>query len=207
MLLLPTIALLLQASTAADSTHGVGAHNPAYAHDGRLAVSVRGDLWVVSKAGQWTQLTSGPAWDREPAWSADGSAIVFSSDRSGNFDLWRVAIGPSGASEPERLTTSPLPDAQPTVARDGRIVFVRGRLGAASLWVRSPNGAESRLTKDRAAEAVAGDLARRIARRVRLDRGRHAKAARAESRHRSRHRRAHRRARRAAGVVAEPAIG
>jgi hypothetical protein len=31
-------------------------------------------------------------------------------------------------------------------------VFVRGRLGAASLWVRLPNGTESRLTKDRAAE-------------------------------------------------------
>src|SRR5262249_43795138 len=41
---------------------------------------------------------------------------------------------------------------QPAIARDGRVIFVRGRLGAASLWVRSPEGAESRLTKDRAAE-------------------------------------------------------
>src|SRR5262245_40136550 len=139
MLLLPTIALLLQAATASDSAQGVGAHNPAYARDGRLAVSVRGDLWVVSKTGQWTQLTSGAAWDREPAWSADGSAIVFSSDRSGNFDLWRVAVGPNGAGEPEQLTTSPLSDAQPSVGRDGRVIFVRGRLGAASLWVRSSN--------------------------------------------------------------------
>jgi len=152
MLLLPTIVFLLQAATTPDSTQGVGAHNPAYARDGRLAVSVRGDLWVISKAGQWTQLTSGPAWDREPSWSADGSSIVFSSDRSGNFDLWRVAVGSSGAGEPEQLTTSPLPDAQPSVGRDGRIIFVRGRLGAAALWVRLPNGTESRLTKDRAAE-------------------------------------------------------
>src|SRR5262249_15447189 len=122
-----------------------------YARDGRLAVSVRGDLWMISKAGQWTQLTSGPAWDREPSWSADGSSIVFSSDRSGNFDLWRIAVGPT-VGEPEQLTTSPLPDAQPSVGRDGRIIFVRGRLGAASLWVRLPDGTESRLTKDRAAE-------------------------------------------------------
>ncbi|MGH7620181.1 MAG: TolB family protein, partial [Gemmatimonadaceae bacterium] len=148
-MLLSLFALLLQAAPV-DSTFGVGAHNPAYAPDGRLAVSVRGDLWVESTSGQWTQITSGPAWDREPSWSADGSSIVFSSDRSGNFDLWRVSA--SGGGEPEQLTTSPLPDEEPSVAPDGRIVFVRGRLGAAEIWVRLPNGAETRLTKDRAAE-------------------------------------------------------
>jgi gamma-glutamyltranspeptidase len=151
---------MLQAAVSADSAPGAGARNPAYARDGRLAVSVRGDLWVVSKNGEWTQLTSGPAWDREPAWSADGSSIVFSSDRSGNLDLWRVA---AAGGEPERLTTSPLADGQPSVAGDGRIVFVRGRLGAAAVWVRLPSGAESRLTKDRAVEqwpAVSPDGAR-----------------------------------------------
>ena len=144
MLLFSAFALLLQAAPMPDSSAGIGARNPAYARDGRLAVSVRGDLWVVSKSGEWTQLTSGPAWDREPAWNADGSSIVFSSDRSGNFDLWRIG---AGGGEPERLTTSPLPEGQPSVARDGRIVFVRGRLGAAALWVRLPNGTETRFTK------------------------------------------------------------
>src|SRR5262249_48342535 len=107
-----------------------------------------------------TQLTSGPAWDREPSWSADGSSIVFSSDRSGNFDLWRIA---ASGGEAERITESRLPDGQPSLARDGRIVFVRGRLGAAALWVRSASGTESRLTRDRAAEqwpAVSPDGAR-----------------------------------------------
>ena len=109
--LMPIVALLLQ--TAA-SEPAVGARNPAYARDGRLAVSVQGDLWVVSKSGQWTRVTSGPAWDREPAWTPDGSAIVFSSDRAGNFDLWRVAVASSGtAGEPERLTTSPLAEGEP----------------------------------------------------------------------------------------------
>ena len=77
---------------------------------------------------------------------ADGSAIVFSSDRAGNFDLWRVAVGASGASaEPERLTTSPLAEGQPAVAHDGRIIFVRGRLGAAALWVAKPSGGEAQV--------------------------------------------------------------
>src|SRR6185437_1223534 len=45
-----------------------GARQPAYAHDGRLAISAPGDLWIESTGGKWTRLTSGPAWDREPAW-------------------------------------------------------------------------------------------------------------------------------------------
>jgi gamma-glutamyltranspeptidase/glutathione hydrolase len=148
MPLLPVLALLFQAATATDSTKA--ARDPAYARDGRLVVSVQGDLWIVAKTGEWWRLTSGPAWDREPAWSPDGNAVVFSSDRGGNFDLWRVPV--AGAATPEQLTTSPMPDGQPAVARDGRIVFVRGRLGAAALWVRQPNGGEARLTKDRAVE-------------------------------------------------------
>jgi gamma-glutamyltranspeptidase len=143
---LPLLALLFQTAVAPDSVGG--ARNPAFARDGRLAVSVRGDIWTV-RGGSWTQVTSGAAWDREPAWSSDGSSIVFSSDRAGQFDLWSV---PATGGEPVRITTSPLPDGQPAVARDGRIVFVRGRLGAATLWVRQANGAEARLTKDRAVE-------------------------------------------------------
>jgi len=142
-------ALLFQTVTAP----GPGARNPSYAHDGRLAVSVQGDLWVVSPRGEWTRVTSGPAWDREPAWTPDGASIVFSSDRAGNFDLWRVRIASNGAAgDPERVTDSPLPEGQPAVARDGRIIFVRGRLGAAALWMRQPDGSESRVTKDVAAE-------------------------------------------------------
>jgi gamma-glutamyltranspeptidase/glutathione hydrolase len=158
MFAISALAFLLQAA-ATDS--GAAAHNPAYARDGRLAVSVRGDLWIVSKQGSWTRVTSGGAWDREPAWTTDGAAIVFSSDRSGNFDLWRVAVGANGANgEPERLTTSPQADGEPAVSADGRIFFVRGRLGAATLWMRAANGTESRVSKDRAVErwpAVSAD--------------------------------------------------
>ena len=149
-MLLPVLALFFQAATSLDSSKGSAVRNPAYAPDGRLAVSVQGKLWIVTRRGEWTRVTSGPGWDREPAWTTDGSAIVFSSDRAGNFDLWRIAV--DGNAEPERLTTSPMPEGQPAVARDGRIIFVRGRLGAATLWVRQPNGGEARLTKDRAVE-------------------------------------------------------
>ena len=40
---------LASATTPRPDSRSGGARNPAYARDGRLAVSVRGDLWVVSK--------------------------------------------------------------------------------------------------------------------------------------------------------------
>ena len=64
--------------------------DPAFASDGRLAVSFEGDLWLRDAAGRrWTRLTSGPGWDRQPAWSPDGQAIVFVSDREGGSHLFR----------------------------------------------------------------------------------------------------------------------
>ena len=141
-------ALLLQAAPQAQTP---AARNPAYAPDGRLAVSVDGDLWVFSNSGEWSRVTSGAGWDREPAWTPDGQSLVFSSDRSGNFDLWSVSASTPNA-QPTRLTTSPLADAEPTVGRDGKIYFVRGRLGAATLWMRDASGAESRVTKEHAVE-------------------------------------------------------
>ena len=155
-MVLAFLLLALQQPVAADS--GLrGARDPAYAADGRLVVSIDGDLYVqAANAGAWTRLTSGPAWDRQPTWSRDGTSIVFSSDRTGGFDLWRIAVPASSASpapsEPERLTTSPEPDGEPSVGNDGRIVFVRGRGAMARLWSRARDGTEQRLTHGQVAE-------------------------------------------------------
>ncbi|HWP70338.1 MAG TPA: gamma-glutamyltransferase [Gemmatimonadaceae bacterium] len=119
--------------------------DPAFAADGRLAVSFEGDLWLRDAGGRrWTRLTTGAAWDRQPAWSPDGQAIVFVSDRSGGSHLFRLNIR---GGQVERLTNDALPDAEPTVARDGAVAFVRGGGNAARVWVRTAAGAESRLTR------------------------------------------------------------
>jgi gamma-glutamyltranspeptidase len=155
-----------QADTAATVTLTEGARSPAYAPDGRLAVSVRGDLWVLPVAGgEALRVTEGASWDRSPSWTHDGGALVFSSDRAdGNVDLWRVAVGPVGAAgAPERLTVHPEPDSDPSVGPAGAIVFVRGRFGSADLWVRAPSGDEARLTDEVGAEvepAISPDGAR-----------------------------------------------
>jgi gamma-glutamyltranspeptidase len=144
-------ALLFQAASQ-DSTPVKGARTPAYASDGRLAVSIDGDLYVQQAAGgKWMRLTSGAAWDRDPAWTRDGRAIIFSSDRGGPFSLWRVAADANGA-QPERITTSRDDDSAPNVAADGSIAFVRGFGGAARVWIRGADGAEKRLTNREQAE-------------------------------------------------------
>jgi gamma-glutamyltranspeptidase len=163
-MVLALLLLALQQPAAADS--GLrGVRDPAYAPDGRLVVSIDGDLYVQSaNVGAWTRITNGPAWDREPAWSRDGSGIVFSSDRAGGFDLWRLALPAGGApGQPERLTTSAEPEGEPSVGNDDRIIFVRGRGDLARLWSRARDGSEQRLTRAQVAErspAVSPDGAR-----------------------------------------------
>jgi gamma-glutamyltranspeptidase/glutathione hydrolase len=153
MVLLGAIGVSLFQAAAQAPPPPVAVRDPSYARDGRLAASVRGDIWMASSTGSWTRITSGGASDREPAWTPDGSAIVFSSDRSGNFDLWQIRVGPNGAAgEPEQLTRAHDPESNPVVARDGRIIYVRGRGAGGELWVRSTSGAETRLTTERATE-------------------------------------------------------
>lgn len=141
--------------------------DPAWASDGRLAVTVDGDLWLRDAVGQrWTRLTSGPAWDRHPAWTPDGTSIVFSSDRGGNPDLWQITVAANGQTGlPVRLTVDSLPDAEPTVAANGAIVFVRGSGIGARLWRRTADGAEQRLTRGTEPERwpVASPDGRRVA--------------------------------------------
>lgn len=143
----------LAASTGAprDSAAAVGARNPAYAVDGRLALSIRGDIWVRSGTGtdlRWMQVTSGPAWDRQPAWSSDGSSIVYASNITGDGDIYRVAVGPTGASSaPERITSAPEPEGEPSISPDGSIIFAKGRAGQTKLWIRTAAGAERRFTR------------------------------------------------------------
>ncbi|MGH7655453.1 MAG: TolB family protein, partial [Gemmatimonadaceae bacterium] len=134
MHLLFAVAFFFQA--AADTATLHGARGPAFAPDGRLAVSVNGDIFAQqSPGGRWMHLTSGIAWDRDPAWTHDGSAIVFSSDRSGQYALWRVKVSAQGAAgTPERITNSNEPERSPSLAPDGTIAFARGEGNASRVW-------------------------------------------------------------------------
>ncbi len=71
--------------------------------------------------------------DYNPAWSPDGQWIVFTSERGGSADLYRVK--PDG-SNLERLTDNPAYDDQAAFSPDiEQIVFVTTRAGGtADLW-------------------------------------------------------------------------
>ncbi len=63
------------------------------------------DIWLIDAAsGASTRFTSDPGWDAFPTWSPDGSRIVFTSNRSGVYDLYRKAS--SGAGNDELLYQS-----------------------------------------------------------------------------------------------------
>ena len=123
-----------------------GARAPAYAPDGRLAVSIDGDLFVQQAASKkWVQITSGAAWDRDPEWSRDGSNIYYSSNEGGSF--WRMAISADGLNDhPQRITVSRFDDSAPSVEPNGSVAFVRGFGGSARIWIRDASGSERRLT-------------------------------------------------------------
>lgn len=140
--------------------HGTGAERAGtVSTDGRLVLEIRGDLWLARNAddpSSLIRLTSGAALDIEPAWTADGRAVIFASDRAGGFDLWRLEVGPDGPlGEPVRLTDSPEPEREPAPAPDGGVVFTRGRHAAADLWLLRADGTEERLTSDAGAARMA----------------------------------------------------
>src|SRR6185312_1645654 len=109
----PFTAILLVLQTAISTgTPTSGVQDAAYGPDGRLALAIDGDIWVQRSAGDatnWIQITSGAAWDREPAWSADGKSLVFASNRDGGSRLYKVRLGATGnttANPPQRVTDS-----------------------------------------------------------------------------------------------------
>ena len=71
--------------------------------------------------------------DYDPVWSPDGRSIVFTSDREGSADLFRVKPDGTGL---ERLTDNPAYDDQAAFSPDGKqLVFVTTRNGGtADLW-------------------------------------------------------------------------
>lgn len=146
-------ALLLLQGAVQQTAPLDGSRSPAFSPDGRLAVSIDGDLYIQESPGSasWRRVTTGPAWDRDPAWTRNGRSLVFSSNRGGVFSLWQVEFGP-GSEPVTRLTNAREDDSAPSVAADGSIAFVRGFGGAARVWIRAADGTERRLTNREQAE-------------------------------------------------------
>ena len=122
--------------------------------DGRLVLSslmVRQNLREVSIDarnlidGRW--LTSGMAIDRQPVYSPDGKAVMFSSNRGGTLDLWEVSVE---TGEMHRVTDDPADDWDPEYGADQRSIYwCSGRSGAFEIWTARRDGSAPRqLSRD-----------------------------------------------------------
>jgi Tol biopolymer transport system component len=78
------------------------------------SVSSCGDIFEMNPDGsEVTKVTSGPGWDCDPSWSADGRYIFFSSDRAhigGNSDLY---VMNADGTDITRLTTVDSEEQEP----------------------------------------------------------------------------------------------
>jgi Tol biopolymer transport system component len=102
-----------------------GMSEPHVSPDGRLVAFssflATEDLWVVGTDGHGLRrVTAGPFRDRAPSFSADGTRLLFHSDRSGKFEVWKVLLDGGGLVPFTRC-----PDEQPFGAfssPDGKLV-------------------------------------------------------------------------------------
>jgi DNA-binding winged helix-turn-helix (wHTH) protein len=91
------------------------------------------------------RVTFGSGFDTDATWSPDGRFIAYSSNRSGNLDIWVQAVS---GGEPEQIMHSPSADTQPTWSPDGNdtIVFRSERNGGGLFAVPAHGGPERQLT-------------------------------------------------------------
>jgi TolB protein len=92
-------------------------------------------------------LTAGQSIDRQPVYSPDGSKVLYSSNRSGNLDLWIVDTA-TGAVR--RLTDDASQDWDPAFTPDGdHVLWSGGRSGNLEIWMARVDGSGAhRITQD-----------------------------------------------------------
>lgn len=91
-------------------------------------------------------LTRGLGTNRQPVYSPDGEWVVFSSNQSGNLDLWALSTS-SGAVR--RITDHPAEDWDPAFTPDGQLLWSSNRTGHFEIWRAGADGsAPQQVTTD-----------------------------------------------------------
>jgi hypothetical protein len=114
--------------TAALSALGISVRHAKRVGDSLVVVTEQGDLERIGAAGRALVATRVLG---EPALLADGSVVVAQlGNEPGESDLQWLREGTTAA-----LAPAAGPDELPIALPDGRVAFVSGRTGLASLWV------------------------------------------------------------------------
>jgi len=105
--------------------------------DGRTIVfELLGDLYTLPVAGGTaTRITEGQAYDMQPRFSADGTRLVFVSDRDGSENVW---ISAADGTDPRQLTDTERESYMSPVwaPDDGYVVVTKGT----QLWMYHEDG-------------------------------------------------------------------
>jgi TolB protein len=101
-----------------------GPSSVTWSPDSREVVySMAGSLWRQGlDSGEAHQLTDGPGYDYQPAWSPDGKSVVYVSYQHDALELWLLDLASGHATQ---LTNEGAVNVEPRWSPDGkRIVFV-----------------------------------------------------------------------------------
>lgn len=130
-------------------------YRPAASPDGRyIAYSVqkknqRAGLYIIDINSKLVRkLVDIKGSNLSPSFSYTGNEIIFTSNVSGDHDIYSIGI--TGGA-PRRIVKLPLDQVQPSFAKDGSFVFASDhespKSNTASLYRRYPSGAITRISR------------------------------------------------------------
>src|SRR6266702_1867243 len=103
--------------------------------------SITAEIYVINAdgTGEPVRLTNNAEEERAPAWSPDGTHIVFMCRRGGSD--FEICVTKADGTEQVQLTDNTVLDATPTWSPDGgQIVFHRPVAGRFQLWLMNADG-------------------------------------------------------------------
>jgi serine/threonine protein kinase/Tol biopolymer transport system component len=109
----------------------------AWTGDGRIFYTApageQSDVWTINADGSANRQVTADAFSEGLGCvSPDGRTAVFSSNRSGNFNLWKMDLA---TGEQKQLTEGAEVDSQPSCAPEGQwVIFKSLRQGKSTFW-------------------------------------------------------------------------
>jgi serine/threonine protein kinase len=117
-----------------------GAGSPHWSPEGnRIAfdcrINEKSDLYVINRdGGELARLTDSDAEEAVPTWSLDGKAIFFTSNRTGEYQIWKRPLGGTARQITQTGGFIGFEGA------DGFLYFVKSRDGDSGIWRKPVKG-------------------------------------------------------------------